>query len=442
MSVRWCAVWVSASALAVTGQVVAASTATAAPSATAVVAATETWGSVHGFERAPHGQSMAVDARGVTTVVWGSQKGWPEPVKVAQRTAAGRWLAPVKLGAGYSPVVGTDRAGNLIVAWCRDRTGFTTGVWAARKPWGKPWTRPVHLSRDAVAPGYPDGESRYGALDLDLAVHPGGATLVTWQWGSAERHIPFRIQAVYRPTRGPWGSMHAVTPAAAAGNAHTAFAPNGRAWVAYERSPASGPTAVKVRSRSMTGVWSPAERVGTGALGELGVGRHGAVTIVFGGRGRVRVAVRPATTGVWKTPVPVTPSSVHVRQWSVALNPAGACLVAYLWKRDRVDAVRRTAGGRWTTPMTLADPTVSLAGVMTGLNARGDMFAGWDNSYGMWGRYRPAGQGWHATTTAQPDSGQVDVLEATQTLVAPGGDVVLLWAQEERPLRARVLSVP
>ena len=166
------------------------------------------------------------------------------------------------------------------------------------------------------------------------------------------------------------------------------------------------------------------------------------MTIVFGGRGRVRVAVRPATTGVWKTPVPVTPSSVHVRQWSVALNPAGACLVAYLWKRDRVDAVRRTAGGRWTTPMTLADPTVSLAGVMTGLNARGDMFAGWDNSYGMWGRYRPAGQGWHATTTAQPDSGQVDVLEATQTLVAPGGDVVLLWAQEERPLRARVLSVP
>jgi hypothetical protein len=441
MSIRSCAVWVSSAALAVTGQVVVAGTTYAAPAGTAVVTAGDTWGPVHAFERYPHGQSMTVDARGVTTVVWGSQKGWPEPVKVAQRTAAGRWLAPRTLGEGYDPVVAVDASGDLTVAWCRDRTGFTTGVWAARKPFGSPWTPAVHLSRDPAAPGYPDGESSYGALDLDVAVHRGGATLVTWQWGSVERRIPFRIQSAYRPARGPWGSMHALTPAAAAANAHAAFAPSGRAWVAFERTPASGPTAVKVRSRSTTGVWSPAQRVGTSALGDLGVGRHGAVTVVFSRQGRVRVAQRPATTGVWKAPVPVTPSSVRIDQWSVALSPSGAALVAYLWKRDRVDAVRRTTAGLWTEPLTLADPTVSLAGVMTGINARGDMFAGWDNSYGMWGRARPAGQAWHAVTTAQPDTGQVDVLEATQALVTPGGDVALLWAQEERALRVRFLDV-
>lgn len=442
MSIRWCAALVGSAALAAAGQVVVVGTTYAAPPGTAVSSAADTWGPVHAFERAPQGQSMAVDGRGVVTVVWGSQKGWPEPVKVAQRTAAGRWLAPVTLGEGYSPVVATDPHGDLTVAWCRDRTGFTTGVWAARKPVGGAWTRPVHLSRDVVAPGYPDGDSRYGALALDAAMHARGATLVAWQWGSAERLVPFRVQAVYRPSHGPWGPVQALTPAAAATDVHTAFAPSGRAWVANERTPTSGPTAVEVRSRSTTGVWSPAERVGLGALGELGVGRHGAVTVVFGGHGRVRVAQRPATTGVWMPPVPVTPASAPIDQWSVALSPSGAALVAYLWKHDRVDAVRRTTAGRWTEPLTLADPTVRLAGVMTGINARGDMFAGWDNSYGMWGRARTAGQDWRAVTTAQPDTGQVDVLEATQSLVAPGGDVVLLWEQEARPLRVRVLDVP
>lgn len=441
MSVRSCAVLVSASALVVTGQVLvsAPAAATAAPATSA--AAGDVWGPIHAFEQSPVGQSVAVDGHNVTTAVWGSQKGWPEPVKVARRTAAGRWSAPVRLGIGYDPVVGVDAAGNLTVAWSRDRQGFTTGVWASRKPVGQPWTRPVRLSADVAVAGYPDGETRYGATDLDVAVHPGGATLVTWQWGSAERHVPFRIQAAYRPVRGPWGPVHALTPAAGAHSPHAAFAPDGTGWVAWERTPASGPTAVKVRSRSTDGVWRPTVRIGSGALGDVAAGRHG-VTVVLGSRGRVRVADRPASTGVWSTPVPVTPAGVRVQQWSVSLNPAGAALVAYVVKHERVDVVRRTLAGHWTGAVTVASPspTLRLMEVATAVNPRGDMFVGWDNSYGIWGRYRSAGGAWRATTTAQADVGQVDVLETVLTQMTPDGRVVLLWDQEARPLRARVLN--
>lgn len=441
MSVRSWALLVTASALAVSGQALVPSSAPAVPATTAV-SATDTWGPVHRFERNPLGQSLVVDARGVTTVVWGSQRGWPEPVKVEQRTAAGRWGDPVTLGEGYHPVVAADADGNLTVAWLRDRKDFTTGVWAARKPVGKPWTQPVHLSEDVAAPGYPDGDSFYGAGGLDIAVHPGGAALVTWSWGSSERDVPFRIQAVYRPSEGPWGSLESLTPAAGAINAQIAFARSGIAWVAYELPQTTGPSQVKVRSRSTAGLWSPASWVGNGSVGEVRVIGRGDVTVVFRGHGQVRVAMRPAATGAWKAPFPVTPANVRVSVWSVAMNRAGAAVVAYLVQHGRrVDVVRRAVGSGWTKPLTLATTTTRLSGVFTAINPRGDMFAGWDTSYAIWGRYRPAGQGWHATTTAHPDTGQVDVLEEVATRMGPGGNVVLLWAQEARPLRARILHV-
>lgn len=445
MSARSMALLVTASTMVVTAPLWVPASSTGAEAGRAAVGAKDTWGLVHRFEQDPQGQSMVVDSRGVTTVVWGSQQRWPEPVKVAQRTAAGHWRAPVSLGTGYWPVVAADPAGNLVVAYCRDRKNLTTGVWAVRKRVGRPWTRPVHLSRDVAAPGYPDGGSVFGAWNLDVAARPGGAAIVTWTWGNWEREVPFRVQAAYRPSGGPWAPMDPLTPAVVragvqAGDAHVALAPDGTAWVAYRREPASGPTRILVRSHPVAGEWRPATRVGTGGVGDLKVTARGDVVVVFARGGRVRVTVRPAATAAWKTPVAVTPATVHVRTWSVAMNRAGAAVVAYL-ARHRVHVTRRTAGGTWTHPKILAEPGFGLSGVTSAVNARGDMFVGWDNSYGIWGRSRTAGEAWHAATTAQPDRGQADVLEDVQAKVAPRGNVVLLWAQEERALRARVLNV-
>lgn len=431
MSVRSWAVLVAAAALALSAQ----------PAQSAPVAlsrGTDTWGPVHRFERDPFGESVAVGPGDLTTVAWGSQLRWPEPVKVQQRTATGRWLAPVTLGVGYNPVVASDGAGNLTVAWSRDRRGFTTGVWVARKPVGQPWTRPVHVSEDRAAPAYPDGGSTYGATGLDVAMSRGAA-VVTWLWGNWEREIPFRVQAAYRPAHGQWGTAQALTaPPARADEPRAALGRDGTAWVAYDLTPATGPTRVEVRSRPASGGWGPAERLARGTLGDVGVTGRGDVSVVFRGRGRVRVAERPAA-GAWRAPYAVTPRDVSVREWAVALSPRGAGVVAYL-HHHRVEAVRRAFGGRWTGSLTVAGPGIRLAEVVTAVSPGGDVFVGWDNSYGLWGRYRAARQGWGAATTVQPDRG-VDVLESVHAQVLPGGDAVLLWAQEERPLRARVLAV-
>ena len=432
MSIRPWVLLAAAGALALSAQ-------PAVPALPAPSRAADTWGPVHRFERDPFGESLTVGPGDVTTVAWGSQQRWPEPVKVQQRTATGRWLAPVTLGVGHDPVVATDGAGNLTVAWVRDRQGITTGVWVARKPVGSPWTRPVHVSDDRAAPGYPDGGSTYGATGLDVAMS-GGAAVVTWLWGNWEREVPFRVQAVYRSAHGRWSAAHALTaPPAWADDAHAVLGRDGTAWVAYDRSPVTGPTRVEVRSRPASGGWGPAERVGRGTLGEVGVTGRGDVSVVYRGRGRVRVVEHPAG-GAWQAPYAVTPPDVSVRDWSVSLNPGGAGVVAYLRHHHRVAVVRRALGGDWTAPVDVAGPGIRLAEVFTAVNPAGDVFVGWDNSYGLWGRYRPARRGWAPATTAQPDTG-VDVLESVRAQVLPGGDPVLLWAQEERPLRARVLAV-
>ncbi|TIC87582.1 hypothetical protein E8D34_07770 [Nocardioides sp. GY 10113] len=421
---------------ALIGVAAALAAALQAPAPGATVAE-DSWGPVHRFERNPAGQSLTVDGRDVTTVAWGSQRGWPEPVKVARRTARGRWQAPVTLGAGYDPVVAADAAGNVVAAWRRDRGGFTTGVWVSRKPAGHGWTTPVRISRDKAVPGYPDGESIYGAGNLDVAVRSGGAALVTWEWGDPERGVPYRVQAVYRPAGRAWSEV--TTLSQGAGGARATIAPNGRAWVAYGRHPATGPTRVMVRSRPAAGPWGAAERIGSGSLGAVEATGRGDVVAVFARGGRVRTAVRHRTTGAWDAPTPVTPASVRARRWSVSLNAAGAAAVGYLVGQHRVDVVRRRSGGRWTEPRTLADTSLRLSGTVATINRAGDAFVGWDNSYGIWGRYRAAGEGWRPATAAQEDTGQVDVLEATQAALTPSGRVVLLWDQEARPLRARVL---
>lgn len=402
----------------------------------------ETWGPPHRFESNPVGQSLAVDGRGATTVVWGSQLAWPEPVKAARRTAGGRWREPITLGVGHSPVITADAAGNLLAAWCRDRPGRTTGVWAAWRPAGGRWTPPVGLSQDVAAPGYPDGEGLYGARNLDAALGPDGTAAVTWEWGGWERDVPFRVQAVVRPAGGTWGEVDSWAPAAGSGDARVAVAGDGAAWLAYEQSTASGPLRVHVRSRDAGGDWGRPKRVDAGSLGDLTVTDRGDVVVVVKDGGRVQAVVRSATARGWTAPVAATPPGLRVRIWSVGLDRSGAALVTYLQGRRRVEAVRRRADGRWSRPRTLASVRSRLSGVDSAVGERGGMYAAWDDSYGLWGRYRPAGGGWHPVTMAQADTGQVDVLEDVQMAVTPRGDVVLLWAQEARPLRARVLGAP
>lgn len=428
---------VSLLGLSALGLGVVGAPAVAAPEASPVPSSrllADTWGPVQRFEGNPWGEAITVDARGVTWVTWASTKTWPHSIKVARRTPAGVWKDAVTVGRGNNPVVGADAKGTVTVAWERERADLTTGAWAARKAVGKAWSTPVHLSVDQAAPGYPDGGDVRGVSDLSLVVHPRGATLVAWEWTN---RTPAKIQAAFRPPNGPWRAVVDLTGAADATDPIAAFGPTGRSWVAFSRTPADGPTAVKVRSRLLDGTWTATDRVGAGRLGGLGVSRYSEVTVAFRQAGAVRTALWSPVAG-WQAPTLATPADASVQEWSFASNRRGAALVAYTRPNGRVDAARRTNRGTWLAPVTLADPGGNLLPTAA-MNADGDMFAAW-GTYGLWAAYRPAGGDWHATTTVQPDTGGVDVLETTASQVTPGGDAVLLWTQEARPLRVRVMT--
>lgn len=70
------------------------------------------------------------------------------------------------------------------------------------------------------------------------------------------------------------------------------------------------------------------------------------------------------------------------------------------------------------------------------MNAAGDTFLGW-GMYGLDGTYRSAGGSWTEPFTIRRDQ-DADVLEAIFAAVAPNGEAVVLWDQEEMPLELRV----
>lgn len=403
-----------------------------------------TWGPVKRLAGSPRGESVAVDGRGNTTVVWATS--WTHPtrpraVMALRRSADGTWGRPKVVGRGYAPRVAADARGNVTVVWLTQRRGHSDGVAAARRPVGGAWSDPVRLSRDLRVPGYPDdGEEPFGAARLDLAVSPRGVAVVAWDWGSDPRGKPWRIQAVVRPAGGPWGDRVAVTPPSGATRPLVGIGENGTAVLVYSRQRTGHPQTLVAR-RFVADHWTaPTRLTREGYDPALAVDRAGNAVVTFL-RDFVRVeAVRRPAAGRWREPRRLSPRGVEINDAALAMNGRGTALVALVRASGRVDLVRRPPGGRWSAPTAVSPAAASVFDVLVGLNGVGDTFVGW-GGYALHGRYRAHGGAWGDRTTVSPDAG-VEVLERTYVRVTPAGDVVVLWKQEERPLKVRVLSVP
>lgn len=438
MSVRSFALAVSVTALAATASLLGTQPAPAAPTA-APTAAARGWEPVHTLAGNPRGEAVAVDARSTITVVWATRSSGS--VVAARRPAGGGWGEPVVIGRGHDPKVAVDRRGNVTVVWLTQRPGFTDGVAAARRPVGGDWTTPVQLTRDVEVPGYvPDGESPYGAAVVDLAVSPSGAAVVAWSWGSDDRGKQWRIESVQRPPGGPWGAPVAATPASGAKDPQVGIAADGAVTLVYGRQRFGHPRVLKSRQRR-AGAWSDASVVATESYGEsLTVDRAGNAIVVFTPDfNRVDATYRPAGRR-WRAARTLSPDGATINDFSLAGNGRGRAVVLLGRGSGRVDLVQRPPGGPWSAPERVARPGTTVYDVVVALNGAGDTFAGWGGT-ALYGTYRQSGGTWRPRFTISPDAG-VDVLEATFAAVAPNGDAVVLWEQEARPLRVRVLTAP
>lgn len=440
MSVRSWVLAISVAALAAGGGSVPLLDATAAPAtATAEHAggAAPGWGPVKVLAKHPRGQSLVVGADDVTTVVWST--GVPgRRIETVRRGPGGRWGTPVVIGRGVSPAVRADGAGNVTVAWISQRRGTTDGVRAAGRPARGHWSDPVRLSRDRRIPGYvPAADGVQGASHVALAAGAGGAVEVAWDWASSELGQRSRIQSAHRQPGGAWTGPQDATPASGANTPQVGVDERGDVVLLSVRQAFGHPQVVSVRRRPAGGAWSEPVTVASEGYGPiLAVDRAGrAIVVLTPDFNRVRAVTMPAA-GRWGRPHHLSPRGVEIRDYDLALSGSGDAAVALGRGSGRVDLVRRPAGGSWSDPRQVVHPSTDVFDVLVGLDDAGDTFLGW-GGYDLQGAYRPHGGRWTAPFTISPDAG-VEVLEESACAVAPDGDVVVLWKQEDRPLKVRV----
>lgn len=375
---------------------------------------------------APSG--VAIDRAGNATVVWRSRR-WPDgTIYAARRPAGGRWGRPVALGRGLEPRVAADRRGTVTVVWSRYRPGYTVGVMAARRPVGGPWGRAVPLSDDKRA-HYDladDGEGTFGAGSVGLAVSPGGAVAVTWQWGSYDRDRPYRVQAVYRPAGGRWGRTARLTPANWSSLVDSGIDADGNAVVTFVTGdPNRVDTPVLSARRRVIGRgWtSPVTLLRGGSdAGVLTVDPAGNTVVISSRAGRA-LAFRRPVNGTWGPPQVISPAGVTVYPADAVVDDGGTVTATWVRGNYRIDAVRRPVHGRWGAPVQLAVPSqYNRVGTMA-VNGSGAIFVTWDHGEpGPRGAYRPAGGRW-------VNAFQVDVDDVPQTAMYPGGDALLVWGR-------------
>ncbi len=396
------------------------------------------WGPVRTLAPNPPSASVAVDGDGVTTAAWQGTD-YPPSVVVRQRFADGTWGRRTVVGQGTVPEVVADRRGIVTVVWVTQREGQSDGVAAARLSASGSWSAPVSLSDDASLPGDVPGVIRR-ASGLDVAVNPAGAVVAVWTWGSEEDGLPTRIRSAYRPKAGPWRQAVDVTPANGADEPAVGIAADGTATVVYGVQAFGEPQALAARVRGVGGRWSTSTPItAEGYDHDLAVAGDGRAVVVFSpDLSGVRVVTR-SVTGRWGAPRSLAKGG-ELNDVDVVVNPRGHFVVAMARDEGRIDVAERGSGGAWTTPQRLAEGGTVASEVMVAVDRAGDTFVGW-GEYGVYARYRPHGSAWSRRYTAWPDAG-VDVLEAAFAVMAPNGDVAVMWDQEAEPLRVRVLKTP
>lgn len=400
-----------------------------APATSAAPPGPQGWGPVKTLAANPRGEGLAVAADGTVTVVWATGSA-PGSIVAVRRPAGGPWDDPVVIGRGTQPQVAVDRRGTVTVAWLTERAGRADGVAAARQRAGGRWTTPVRLTGDGATP--------YAAGEVVLDVNPRGDAVVAWA-SRDRRDRPWRVRSAYRPAGGRWSGPVAATPADGSRHPQVGLDDEGRTVLLLCRQRFGHPQVLRTQERAPAGSWTePAVVTREGYSPELAVDSTGDALVAFSPDFTgVAAAFRPAG-GQWQRPRTLSPAGVEIADFALAVNGAGEAVVALGRVNGRVDVARRPADGPWSAAERVVAAGDTVYDVLVALDDAGDTFLGW-GGYALLGAYRPGGGVWGEPATLSPDAG-VEVLESTNAQVAPNGDIAVLWKQEARPLKVRLLT--
>jgi hypothetical protein len=351
---------------------------------------------------------VGLDSQGDAVAVWYRSNGTNNIVQSAVRPASsGTWQAPVDLSEpgqnALFPQIAVDPQGTAIAVWQRfDGANFI--VQAAVRPASTGvWQAPVDLS---VA-----GQS---ASSPQVAVDPQGNAVAAWSRFNGTNSI---IQAAARPAAtGVWQAPSDVSVAGKdAVSPQVAIDSRGNAVAAWTRFNGTNNIIQSAVRPASSGVWqspvdlSAAGQDATAAATAVDV-RGNAVAVWYRSNGTntiIQAATLPASSGVWESPVDLSATGQNAFSPQVALDQQGNAVA--VWSRSNgangiIQAAVRTLGGAWQTPVDLSVGGQSAAEPQVAFDPEGDAVAIWTRStekgvslYAIQSAVRPASSGaWQA----------------------------------------------
>ncbi len=197
--------------------------------------------------------SIALSTDGTAVAAWTVPQGAgffaTGPLRAAVRAADGTWSAPVTLapGGALAASAGAGDAGRAVVAW-EDRTGGTSRVLVAEKPFGQPWGAAVDVAAGEVP---------------RVAANVAGDLVLTWAGPGTPDATP--ILAVVRPASAPWPAPTVLTPGrdqtwVEASLARLAIGGGARAFVAWLDPQGPGSAEVNLAAAKAGEPWERSAR--------------------------------------------------------------------------------------------------------------------------------------------------------------------------------------
>lgn len=400
------------------------------------MAAPQSWGPVESLSPAGAAAMLtevAVDLSNTATVVW--EQDWR--IRVARRSAGGSFGKSVVLGRGTDPVVDTDSAGTVTVAWLTPRNQ----VVAVRRPAGGAWKQPVALSAAAT-----DEDGITGARPPAIDVGPDGTTAVTWGYRASKRpRAGMKLQAAVRPPRGAWSTRTvAPGPIALVQYPVVAVDPHGAVDVAW-----ADVQGAKVVHKHPVGGFGGTILLGAGGRDvDLASGYAWPQRSVVAwaqpveGRGRLVQVARRAPRG-WTMVGIASPGGIRARDVQVEYVDADHLVVAWSRADGTIESRFRGAQG-WTPPEVLADAAEGrpVSGLVMASSVTGDAALAWVHvelgeedltSLRVTGRANVGG--WSPPSEVRPEApgGVVDFDVAHGPGAGKPGDIVAVWADDDGP---------
>ena len=290
--------------------------------------------------------SMVADASGVVTVMWREVRGLGVNDVAANRFENGTWSTPVPVSSTQQYVdhadLSVDASGVVTAAWM-EFDGASDSVVASRFA-GNAWSSPVVVGAGG---GFPQ-----------VASGPSGTAVAVWHVGSANYAARFAA--------GAWGPASAL-PDLNSGSGSTlaqiVIDSNGIATAEWSRY--GGPSKLVVASRLVSGSWNGPTIVGSDVKQDATMALDAADTVTLAWAstisGQDQAVVSRLTGAGWSKPTAVSSGTGNINATpTVAAYGTGGATVA--WVRSSPNPITSAVveaasfeSGVWAAPITLSE---------------------------------------------------------------------------------------